>query len=155
MVGIQSGSMAAERISRRTIALGFGAGTVHAALALWLGAVVRSSSVWAWYAPETPLAGGVLAVTVAGLILLGGVPVVLLSQGRLVTPLVALVVLFAWAFYRSWRLVESGYSSIGFQPDALFGLLWFVPLTVVLALAAAEHAFRRALGNGVSNDPAR
>jgi hypothetical protein len=86
---------------------------------------------------------------VIGLILLGGVPAALFVRDRLVTPHLAVVVLFAWAFSRIWRSLEPGHSSIGFQPDAVFGLRWFV------SLAAAERAFRRTLGNGVSTGSSR
>lgn len=132
---------------RRTIVIGLVGGVVHACLALWLSAIVRGQSVSGMYAPETPTGVAILAVTVLGLVALGGLPLVLALRNGLVGPLVALVLLFAWAFYSSWHAFEGARTtdatSISLASDSLFGLLWIVPLAIVLLVAALEYGLRR------------
>ncbi|MXV61681.1 hypothetical protein GS429_06305 [Natronorubrum sp. JWXQ-INN-674] len=137
--------MISDTRSRRTVAYCLVGGIVHAILALWLGAAVRGRSIPV-STPDTPSGGLVVAVTLVGLVLLGAVPLALRIRKRLVTPLVALGVLFAWAFVSSWFHFETardtGATPTGLYADSLFGVLWFVPLAVVLLLGIVEYAVR-------------
>ena len=99
------------------------------------------------YAPETPSGALFVSLTVLGLVLLGGIPLVLFYRYELVAPIVALVVLFSWAFYGSYHYFEetraTGATSISLYTDSLFGVLWFVPLAIVLLVGAGEYIVRR------------
>lgn len=132
-------------ISRRTIAIGLLAGLVHALLALWLRGVVRGRSVPV-DTPESPSGVLVFSGTVLGLVLLGGIPLVLYLRNRLLSPIVALVVVFAWAFASSWRYFEparrTGATPIELYADSLFGVLWVVPLAIVLLVGLVEYGVR-------------
>ena len=134
------------RFSRRTIAICFAGGIVHAILALWLSAVVRGSPLWGPNTPETLSGMAVVSVTVLGLVFLGGVPLALYYRDGLVTPVAALFLLFTWAFYSSFHHFEDARATdttpIGLYTDSLFGLLWFVPLAIVLLLGLLEYLFR-------------
>ena len=138
--------MTRHHASQRTIALSLIGGSIHAFLALWLSTVVRGGSVQGTYVPET-LSGVVLTtITVVGLVLLGGVPIVLLYRMTLVAPILAVILLFSTAFYSSYRYFEesrvTGATSLSLYYDSLFGVLWFVPLAIVLVLGGIEYVVR-------------
>lgn len=134
-----------DDLSRWTIGLGLAGGIGHAVLALWLSTVVRGTS-FAGRVPESPSGAVFVSITVAGLVLLGGIPLVLYVRRRLVAPLFGLLVLFAWAFYSSWHHFAearaTGATPIEIYADSLFGVLWIVPLAVVVLLGLFEHAVR-------------
>lgn len=146
-----------RRLSRRTIAVGLAGGVAHAALALWLGAVVRGRPFRETIAPETPTGAAVVSVTALGLVLLGSVALVSYVHSGLVAPPAGLVVLFTWAFYSSWNYFEdvrnTGATSISLHADSLFGFLWFVPLAIVLCLGAVEYGVRRRFGGDRASTP--
>ena len=134
-------------LSRRTTALVLAGGVLHAIIALWSSVFVRGGSFSGLFVPETPSGALFVSLTVLGLVLLGGIPVLLFYRYKLVAPAVALVVLFSWAFYSSYRYFEetreTGATSISLYTDSLFGVLWFVPLALVLLAGAAEYVVRR------------
>ena len=140
-------------LSRRPIAIGLLAGLAHAVLALWLRGVVRGRSV-PIDTPESPSGVLVLSGTVLGLVLLGGIPVALYVRYRLLAPIVALVVLFAWAFASSWHYFEparrTGATPIELYADSLFGVLWIVPLAVVLLVGLVEYSIRSRLDDSMA-----
>lgn len=144
-------------LSRRTIAASLAGGIAHAALSLWVGAVVRGRPVWETIVPETPTGAVAVSVTGLGLVLVGTVALVLYFHARLVAPLAGLVVLFTWAFYSSWDYFEdvrnTGATSISLHWDSLFGVLWVIPLAVVLGLGAVEYGVRRRFGGARTSVP--
>ena len=141
-----------DGLVRRSIVIGLLGGLVHALLALWLSGVVRGRSV-PIQAPESPSGLVVFSGTVLGLVLLGGIPLVLYVRHRLLAPIVALAVLFAWAFGSSWRYFEparrTGATPIELYADSLFGVLWIVPLAVVLVVGLVEYGIRSRLDDSM------
>ncbi|SDJ36065.1 hypothetical protein [Natronorubrum texcoconense] len=138
--------MERRELSRRTIALCLAGGVGHALFALWLIGFVREGSFWGTNTPESPSGAAFLSVTILGLVLLGGVPFVLFFRYRLLSPFVALFTLFTWAFYGSYQHFEearaTGATPIGLYADSLFGILWFVPLAIVLLVGLVEYLVR-------------
>ncbi|MCU4744724.1 hypothetical protein OB955_18295 [Halobacteria archaeon AArc-m2/3/4] len=130
---------------RRTLVIALAGGIGHAILALWLRAVVRGRSV-PELIPDSPSGLVFFSLTVAGLVLVGGVALALFVRNRLVVPLTGLSMLFVWAFYSSWRHFETaratGVTPIDIYTDSLFGLLWVVPLALVCLLGALEYGVR-------------
>ncbi|WP_440770702.1 hypothetical protein [Natronorubrum sp. DTA28] len=141
--------MERRELSRRTIALCLAGGIFHAFFALWLTGFVRGRSFWGTNTPESPAGAALLSVTVLGLVLLGSVPLVLFFRYRLLSPFVALFILFTWAFYGSYQYFEevraTGTTPIGLYADSLFGILWFVPLAIVLLVGLVEYLVRSRL----------
>lgn len=139
--------MSQDRFDTRLLAPSSGFGVCQAIIVLWLGALVRGQSLMSMYAPDTIVAGVVLAGTVVGLIVLGTIPVYLLLSQRLVLPLVGYLVLLSLSFIQSYAYFAGARATnttpIGLYYDSLFGLLWFVPLGIVIGLAVIEFVIRR------------
>lgn len=121
--------------SARRMALAVGAG--HAAVFLWLAAD------WGYFAPNgylpSPWYAGlaVLAWTVLGLALVGGVPAFLLVRVRLVLPTVGL----------AWLVRQTGWTQTLPLPDdslPIYFLGWFFFAGLLLAAAGVEYGLRAA-----------
>ena len=138
--------MERRELSRRTIAICLAGGILHAIFALWLSELVRGRSFWGTNMPETLSGVALLSVTILGLVLLGSVPLVLFFRYRLLSPLLALLVCFTWAFYTSYQHFEearaTGATPLGLDADSLFGILWFIPLAIVLLVGLIEYLVR-------------
>lgn len=123
--------------SARAVVAGVGGGLAHLALvfSLWGAFGVTPSTA-------DPVAATAAVYLLAGAVLVGALPVVLLVDRRLVAPAVAVAGVLVFSAYRTWRLVES--------PAALprwFDLYvagWPAVLAVVVVLAVAECSLRRA-----------
>lgn len=137
-------------ITPNTIRIGAIGGIGYALIALWVYAAIRGIPFGGLFTLSRPDGIVVAAYVCFGLVLLGGIPLVLLYRGRLVTPLAALVVLFSWASYETWRSLEAARAvgadpGVSLRPDSAFFLFWFLPLGIVLLLGGVEYALRTAL----------
>lgn len=135
------------RPDRETIAIFVTGGVAFALVALWVYAATRGLSIRSPFAVSTPSELVAVGYVVFGLVLLGGTTLVLGVRVGLRSPVVALVVVFAWTSYATWRAVEAAGDGAGLtlRPDAFIHLFWFVPLGLVLAVGGVEYALRRRL----------
>lgn len=128
---------------RSSTAVAFAGGVLLATVSLWLRAVARGDSFLAQTVPASGTEAASLVVIVAGVILLGAIPVLLALEASIYAPILALVGLFVWAHYRSWHALEyvreEGAATIGIYPDAIFGVFWLLTLGIVLVVGGLEY----------------
>ena len=134
-------------LTRDAVLLGLACGLLHALVALWAYASIRPGSFGEVFSPEQAAGALLLAAACLGLVVLGAVPAVLLYRRGLVAPVVTLIVLFSWSFYRSWQSFAAA-SEVGatpgvtLRPDSVYVMFWVLPLAIVLVAALAEHLVR-------------
>ena len=128
---------------RRSLLIAFAGGVFLAIVSIWLSAAARGQTPLAEITPGTAGETVSIAITVFGVILLGAVPVLLALDVDIYSPLITIVVLFAWAYYTSWHALEEvreeGAATISIYPDAIFGVFWLLTLGIVLVVGGLEY----------------
>lgn len=152
--GIRNREVVVDWFTPRTIAVGLASGSIHTVAVFWASAFVRQESVLGQFAfldlsvVIDPIIVIVTLYAVLGLSLVGAVPAIALYRLHLVTPLIALGVLFGWTYWSAWHSLETyretggAAASISPEMDGIYTFLWMVPLAAICAVGLLEYGLR-------------
>lgn len=139
--------MTRSRPTRRSIVVASLVGVLHGCIVLWVYAHMRQQSVMTTFTGDGIGASLWTVWILLGLVILGGTPVILFTQYRLIGPLAALVSIYGVSAYMSFQTLSAAREvgatpSVTLRPDSAYILLWMFPLFVVLLIGGIEYLLR-------------